>query len=127
MWGSIVTHKTRQNGMPIPPGFTLVELAVIVVVFTFAGIVSMAFNASPRMRDEEMASDLAVIANSLERWYRANAISAGANRGCATNTSYRTFCWGVGRGGQIGDGTTNDRRKPTESLFLRVTGNQYVF
>lgn len=47
-----------------------------------------------------------------------NAISAGANRGCAT-TNGKTFCWGHNNAGQIGDGTTTDRKKPTESKFLR--------
>jgi alpha-tubulin suppressor-like RCC1 family protein len=55
-------------------------------------------------------------------------IGAGANRGCAVITDGRTFCWGVNDTGQIGDGTTiNPRRTPTESLFLRPQGNQYIF
>jgi len=55
-------------------------------------------------------------------------IGAGANRGCAVINDGRTFCWGVNDTGQIGDGTTiNPRRTPTESLFLRPQGNQYIF
>ena len=55
------------------------------------------------------------------------AISAGANRSCAVINDGRTFCWGLNNKGQIGDGTTTDRRVPTESLFLRPLGNQYIF
>lgn len=55
------------------------------------------------------------------------SIGAGANRGCAVVTDGRTFCWGVNNSGQIGDGTKVTRRIPTESLFLRPVGNQYIF
>lgn len=55
------------------------------------------------------------------------SIGAGANRGCAVVTDGRTFCWGLNSNGQIGDGTTITRLVPTESLFLRPTGNQYIF
>ena len=54
-------------------------------------------------------------------------IGAGANRGCAVVSDGRTFCWGVNNSGQIGDGTTTNRNVPTESLFLRPVGNQYIF
>lgn len=54
-------------------------------------------------------------------------IGAGANRGCAVVSDGRTFCWGLNGNGQIGDGTTIDRNVPTESLFLRPVGNQYIF
>ena len=55
------------------------------------------------------------------------AIGAGANRGCAIISDGRTFCWGLNSSGQIGDGTLTNRNVPTESLFLRPTGNQYIF
>jgi len=55
------------------------------------------------------------------------SLGAGANRGCAVITDGRTFCWGYNSSGQIGDGTTINRSSPTESLFLRPTGNQYIF
>lgn len=55
------------------------------------------------------------------------SIAAGANRGCAVINDGRTFCWGLNNTGQIGDGTTTNRSIPTESLFLRPTGNQYIF
>ena len=54
-------------------------------------------------------------------------IGAGANRGCATITDGRTFCWGLNSNGQIGDGTKITRSIPTESLFLRPSGNAYIF
>jgi alpha-tubulin suppressor-like RCC1 family protein len=55
------------------------------------------------------------------------SIGAGGNRGCAVITDGRTFCWGLNTTGQIGDGTQISRNKPTESLFLRPLGNQYIF
>lgn len=55
------------------------------------------------------------------------SIGGGSNRGCAVVTDGRTFCWGLNSQGQIGDGTTTSRNVPTESLFLRPTGNQYIF
>lgn len=55
------------------------------------------------------------------------SIGGGSNRGCAVVLDGRTFCWGLNGQGQIGDGTTTNRNVPTESLFLRPTGNQYIF
>lgn len=55
------------------------------------------------------------------------SIGAGANRSCAVISDGRTFCAGLNNSGQIGDGTKIDRNVPTESLFLRPTGNQYIF
>jgi len=55
------------------------------------------------------------------------SIGAGSNRGCAVVTDGRTFCWGLNTSGQIGDGTKISRNVPTESLFLRPVGNQYIF
>lgn len=55
------------------------------------------------------------------------SIGAGSNRSCAVITDGRTFCMGLNSTGQIGDGTTTNRNVPTESLFLRPTGNQYIF
>lgn len=55
------------------------------------------------------------------------SIGGGSNRGCAVVADGRTFCWGLNAQGQIGDGTTTNRNVPTESLFLRPTGNQYIF
>lgn len=55
------------------------------------------------------------------------SIGAGSNRGCAVITDGRSFCWGSNQFGQIGDGTLETRYVPTESLFLRPVGNQYIF
>lgn len=55
------------------------------------------------------------------------SIGAGSNRGCAVVADGRTFCWGFNSDGQIGDGTKINRNVPTESLFLRPVGNQYLF
>lgn len=54
-------------------------------------------------------------------------ITGGAHRMCAiaNNTSY---CWGVNGVGQIGDGTTvTPRRQPTEAIFLRTNGTEYIY
>lgn len=53
-------------------------------------------------------------------------IGGGANRGCAT-ANEKSYCWGLNSNGQIGDGTTTSRKKPTESLFLRPQNNSYVY
>ncbi len=45
-------------------------------------------------------------------------IGGGVNRQCAIADD-RTYCWGSNNYGQIGDGTTTARRKPTESSVLR--------
>lgn len=54
-------------------------------------------------------------------------VGAGANRGCAVASTAKAYCWGLNRDGQIGDGTFINRRKPTESLFLRPKNNQYIY
>lgn len=56
-----------------------------------------------------------------------NSIGAGANRGCAVTANAKAFCWGLNSDGQIGDGTLINRKKPTESLFLRPKNNQYIY
>lgn len=54
------------------------------------------------------------------------AIAGGANRGCAI-ANQKAYCWGLNSDGQIGDGTTTNRLKPTESIFLRPTNNNYIY
>lgn len=54
-------------------------------------------------------------------------IAGGANRGCATISAGKSFCWGLNSDGQIGDGTTTNRLKPTESLFLRPKNDDYLY
>ena len=53
-------------------------------------------------------------------------IAGGANRGCATANG-KSFCWGLNSDGQIGDGTTTNRRKPTESTFMRPKNDDFVY
>jgi alpha-tubulin suppressor-like RCC1 family protein len=43
----------------------------------------------------------------------AVAISAGAYHTCALQASGNAFCWGYNIGGEIGDGTTGNKRVPT--------------
>ena len=54
-------------------------------------------------------------------------LGAGANRGCATVSNDRTYCWGNNSNGQIGDNTHMNRATPTESLFLRPAKNRYIY
>ena len=53
-------------------------------------------------------------------------IGAGANRGCAT-ANQKAYCWGLNSDGQIGDGTTTNRFRPTESIYLRPQDNKYIY
>ncbi len=53
-------------------------------------------------------------------------IGAGANRGCAT-ANQKAYCWGLNTDGQIGDGTTTNRYRPTESIYLRPQDNKYIY
>lgn len=54
------------------------------------------------------------------------AIGGGANRSCAL-AEYEVYCWGRNDAGQLGDGTTTNRQKPTESVFLRPKAPAYIF
>lgn len=53
-------------------------------------------------------------------------IGGGSNRGCAL-TNPIVYCWGSNGQGQIGDGTTATRLKPTESVFLRPQLPSFLF
>lgn len=57
---------------------------------------------------------------------QATSIGGGANRGCAI-VNQRSYCWGLNSNGQIGDNTTTDRNKPTESIFLRPQNNNFIY
>ncbi|GLC27737.1 protein kinase domain-containing protein [Roseisolibacter agri] len=49
---------------------------------------------------------------------RVQGIAVGASHACALDADGRAFCWGANDRGQLGDGTTTDRRTPT-----RVAGD----
>ncbi len=49
---------------------------------------------------------------------RATAVSAGGDHTCAVIAS-SAYCWGENYHGQLGDGTTEDRRTPTAINNLR--------
>jgi alpha-tubulin suppressor-like RCC1 family protein len=57
--------------------------------------------------------------------YRFRQIDAGVDYTCAVTTTYRAYCWGNGRRGQIGDGKTYLRFSPSAvaggHAFSRVT------
>jgi alpha-tubulin suppressor-like RCC1 family protein len=95
------------------------------------GVYCWGYNASGQVGDSSNTSKAIPYAVTLEtgNLTASNVISigAGGNRGCAVITDGRTFCWGLNTTGQIGDGTQISRNKPTESLFLRPLGNQYIF
>lgn len=54
------------------------------------------------------------------------AIGGGANRGCAI-ADFRSYCWGLGTDGQIGDGYRITRNRPTEATFLRPQVPSFIF
>lgn len=54
------------------------------------------------------------------------SIVGGANRICALANN-KSYCWGSNGVGQIGDGTTVQRKQPTEALFLRPKNNEYLY
>jgi hypothetical protein len=45
----------------------------------------------------------------------ALSIGAGANHACVVAAGSRVFCWGAGRGGQLGTGRRTDSRVPVEA------------
>lgn len=54
------------------------------------------------------------------------AISVGERHTCAMDVSGNAYCWGDNADGQIGDGTTTDRLKPTATLLLPGTAGGVV-
>mgnify|MGYP003439826326 CR=1 FL=1 len=54
------------------------------------------------------------------------AIGGGSNRGCAV-ADLTVFCWGKNSEGQLGDGTQDNRYKPTKSIFLSPKAPAYIF
>lgn len=61
-------------------GFTIVELAVVIIVLTILATVTVTSVVGYQTvaRDNHRASDISIIASSLEQYYRTNAVSTGA-------------------------------------------------
>lgn len=61
-------------------GFTIIELTLVIVVIGI--LVGVAFDSmvgyQSSARDKERASDISLIAESLERYYRTHAVAIGA-------------------------------------------------
>jgi alpha-tubulin suppressor-like RCC1 family protein len=57
---------------------------------------------------------------------QVTALGGGANRSCAI-ANQKSYCWGLNTDGQLGDGTTTNRKKPTESVFLRPENNNFIY
>jgi alpha-tubulin suppressor-like RCC1 family protein len=60
--------------------------------------------------------------------YKFRQVSGGESHTCGVTTSARAFCWGYGRYGQIGDGKTVSRFRPTPVAgghsFSHVSGGE---
>ena len=70
------TRPSRNLGA----GFTIVELAVVIIVLTILATVTITSVVGYQTvaRDNHRASDISIIASSLEQYYRTNAVSTGA-------------------------------------------------
>jgi len=49
--------------------------------------------------------------------FNVRAVSTGRGHACAISTDYAVYCWGRNDKGQLGDGTTTNRLKPTKVPF----------
>lgn len=70
------TRPSRSLGA----GFTIVELAVVIIVLTILATVTITSIVGYQTvaRDNHRASDISIIASSLEQYYRTNAVATGA-------------------------------------------------
>lgn len=87
-------------------------------------------NSSGQIGDNTTSTRTSPVAVYEEAGALLNAtvtsIAGGANRGCATANS-KSYCWGLNSDGQIGDGTTTNRKKPTESTFMRPKNDDFIY
>ncbi len=59
-------------------------------------------------QDYQLSTTPVAVAGSLE----FRQVSAGTEHFCALTTDRRAYCWGGNSSGQLGDGTTDERRTP---------------
>lgn len=71
--------RTRPS-CSLGAGFTIVELAVVIIVLTLLASVTIMSTVGYQSlaRDSQRASDISVIASRLEQYYRTNAVATGA-------------------------------------------------
>lgn len=138
--GQLGNNSTTDTRLPVAvsngamSGKTIVDVAAGLAhncALTSDGkVYCWGLNSSGQLGDNTTTTRRTPVAVYEEDHALRNAIvttiGAGANRGCATANN-KAFCWGLNTDGQIGDGTLTNRRKPTESIFLRPTDNKYIY
>jgi alpha-tubulin suppressor-like RCC1 family protein len=106
-----------------------VRLAAPVLVLAALGCGEDADSpTAPGSRAEATSPDLAAAAATAPSFVQ---VSAGITHTCGVTAADRAYCWGGNSEGQLGDGTTTDRRKPRAvagGLRFRFVsaGNQYT-
>ena len=82
---------------------------LIILAFVGGVLGCQADVPSPMAPDSERALDLATASASALAFRQ---VAAGRWHTCGLTTDGRAYCWGDNTYGQIGDGTTLDRRTP---------------
>lgn len=111
-------------------GFTIVELAVVIIVLTILATVTITSVVGYQTvaRDNHRASDISIIASNLEQYYRTNAVSTGATYP-TTATTANIFATIVEDKDAITapDQTTVSISVAANSSAQTPTVNQYIY
>jgi len=85
----MLEQRTTTSSRVLRQGFTVVELLVTIVILSILiGIAVDSVDGYQSMaRDRERAADIDIIASSLERYYRTNAVATGATYPASTVSS----------------------------------------